>query len=219
MLTLSLIQKIAVWIIPVLLAITLHEAAHAWVANRLGDTTAKMLGRLSLNPFRHVDPIGTVLVPILIGVLSQFNFIFGWAKPVPINWNQLRKPRRDMALVAAAGPLANFIMALLWMVMFKLALMLNPNISSIALFMLLTAQAGLLINLILALLNLIPIPPLDGSRIVASLLPPRQSYLYLKIEPYGFIILLLLLVTGVLGWILNPALTWSLQLLEGLFNI
>jgi len=219
MLTLTIIQKVAVWIIPVLLAITLHEAAHAWAASRCGDTTAKMLGRLSINPFRHIDLIGTVLVPIVVGVLSNFNFIFGWAKPVPLNWNQLRHPRRDMALVAGAGPLSNLIMALLWAGVFKLGLMLNPQTSSIALFMLLTGQAGILINLVLALLNLIPIPPLDGSKIVASLLPPHLSWQYLKIEPYGFLIIIVLLVTGVLNWLLLPALNGAMYLLEGLFNL
>jgi len=217
--TLTLIQKIAVWAIPVLLAITLHEAAHAWVANRLGDSTAKMLGRLSINPLRHIDPIGTILVPLLIGFLSQFQFVFGWAKPVPINWNQLRSPRRDSALVTAAGPAANFIMAILWAGGFKVALLLNPQVSTIALFLLLMSQAGIVINVILAFLNLLPIPPLDGSRIVASLLPPRQSVRYMQLEPYGFFILIALLFTGILSWVLSPLLYWSIQLLKALFNI
>lgn len=216
--TLTLIQKIAVWIIPVLLAITMHEAAHAWAASRLGDSTAKMLGRLSINPMRHIDLVGTILVPILVGVLSQFNFVFGWAKPVPINGAQLHHPRRDMALVTAAGPAANLIMALMWAGLFKLVLILNTQ-SSITLFLLLMAQAGIVINLILALLNLLPIPPLDGSRIAASLLPPRYAYHYMKIEPYGFFILIGLMFTGFLGWILSPALNASIRSLKYLFNI
>ena len=167
--TLSLIQTMAVWIIPVLLAITLHEAAHAWVANRCGDSTAKMLGRLSINPLRHVDPVGTVLVPIFVAVLSQFQFVFGWAKPVPINWHQLRKPRRDMALVAAAGPVSNIIMALIWASCMKPGLLLNPTSYQIPLFMVLTGQAGVMINLVFAILNLLPVPPLDGSRVFASI--------------------------------------------------
>ena len=219
MLTLTLIQKIAVWSIPVLLAITLHEAAHAYVASRCGDTTAKMLGRLSINPFRHIELIGTILVPIIVAVLSQFQFIFGWAKPVPINWARLRKPRRDMGLVAAAGPLANFIMALLWAICLKIASMLHPELSKPVLFMLLTAQAGLLINLILAFLNLIPIPPLDGSKIVASLLPPRKAVQYLKIERFGFLILIFLLFTGALNWLLSPLLSGSLGLIYTVFNL
>ena len=217
--TLSLIQNIAVWIVPVLLAITLHEAAHAWVANRCGDPTAKALGRLSINPLRHVDLIGTIAVPILVGVLTQFQFIFGWAKPVPINWRLLHNPRRDMAWVAAAGPLSNFIMALLWASCFKIATLLHPESSHIALFMLLTGQAGVLVNLVLGILNLIPIPPLDGSRVVASLLPPRRAALYLKLEPFGFFILITLLLTGVLSLLITPLLSWSLSFITALFNL
>lgn len=217
--TLTLIQKIAVWAIPVLLAITLHEAAHAWVANRCGDSTAKMLGRLSMNPFRHIDFIGTIIVPVVVAVLSQFQFIFGWAKPVPINWSRLHKPRRDTGLVAAAGPISNLIMAILWSVCLKIASMFHPETSRPILFLLLTAQAGIIINLILAFLNLIPVPPLDGSRIIVSLLPPRQAIQYLRLEPFGFIILIALLFTGILGWILNPLLTWSLHLINSLFNL
>lgn len=217
--TLTFIQNIAIWALPVLLAITLHEAAHAWVASRCGDPTAKRMGRLSINPLRHVDPIGTLLVPLLVGVLSQFQFIFGWAKPVPINWNLLRTPRRDMALVAAAGPLSNLIMALLWAFCFKIATMFHPETSHISLFMLLTAQAGVLINLVLAFLNLIPIPPLDGSRIIASILPPRQAAQYLKLEPFGFFILIALLFTGILNWGLSPLLSGSLHLITALFNL
>jgi Zn-dependent protease len=217
--TLSLIQNIAVWAIPVLLAITLHEAAHAWVANRCGDPTAKVLGRLSINPLRHIDLIGTIIVPIVVGVLSQFQFIFGWAKPVPINWRLLHKPRRDTALVACAGPLSNFIMAFLWAACFKIASMLHPESSHIALFMLLSGQAGVIINLVLAFLNLIPIPPLDGSRIIASIIPPRQAVQYLKLEPFGFFILIALLFSGVLSWLFGPLLSWSLYFIKVLFNL
>ncbi|MCP0914325.1 MULTISPECIES: site-2 protease family protein [Legionella] len=217
--TLTLIQHIAVWAIPVLLAITLHEAAHAFIANRCGDTTAKMLGRLSINPIRHIDLIGTILVPLLMGVLTQFKFVFGWAKPVPINWNLLRSPRRDMALVAAAGPLTNILMAVIWAGVFKTAALFNPQTSAAVLFFLLTAHAGIIINLLLALLNLLPIPPLDGSRVVASLLPPAAASTYLRVEPFGFLILITLLLTGVLGWILSPLLFWSLSLIKLLFNL
>lgn len=217
--TLTFIQNIAVWTLPVLLAITLHEAAHAWVANRCGDPTAKRLGRLSINPLRHIDPIGTVLVPIVIGVLSQFQFVFGWAKPVPVNWMLLRRPRHDTAFVAAAGPISNLIMALLWATCLKIASMFHPETSHVSLFMLLAAQAGILINLVLAFLNFIPIPPLDGSRIVASILAPKQATQYLKLEPFGFFILIALLLTGILNWILNPLLSWSLHFLITLFNL
>ncbi len=217
--TLSLVQTIAVWIVPVLLAITLHEAAHAWVAYRCGDTTAKMLGRLSMNPFRHVDPVGTVLVPILVAVLSGFHFVFGWAKPVPINWFQLRSPRRDMALVAVAGPMANLIMALIWAACIKTGELLGPNTSMIALYMVLTGQAGILINLVLAYLNLIPIPPLDGSRVIASMLPPKWAISYSRIEPYGIFIVFALLLTGAIGWLIGGPIFWSVHGIYALFNM
>ena len=219
MFTLTMIQKIAVWIVPVLLAITLHEAAHALVASRCGDNTAKMLGRLSINPLRHIDLIGTIVVPIIIALLSQFQFIFGWAKPVPINWRLLRRPRIDTALVAAAGPISNLLMSILWSLCLKLSTFFHPETSSIALFMLLSAQAGILINLVFAFLNLIPIPPLDGSRILASLLPSRYAYQFLKIEPYGFFILIGLILSGILSWLLTPLISWSIHFIKILFNL
>lgn len=217
--TLSLIQTLAVWIVPVLLAITLHEASHAFVAHRCGDSTAKMLGRLSINPLKHIDLIGTLLVPIVIAVLSNFHFVFGWAKPVPISWNNLKKPRRDMALVAAAGPVSNFIMAVIWAVLLKLGLILNPNTSVLALYLVLTGQAGILINLILAFLNLLPIPPLDGSRVLTSLLSPKHAFQYNKLEPYGFFIILALLLTNVLSWILSPLIFGGMSMLAVIFNL
>ncbi|QBR83926.1 site-2 protease family protein [Legionella israelensis] len=216
---LSLIQQIAVWAIPVLFAITLHEASHAFVAHRLGDSTAKALGRLTLNPFKHVDLVGTIILPLLVAVLSNFNFVFGYAKPVPVNWRQLHNPRRDAALVTIAGPLSNFIMAFLWAACFKLSIMLNPQSSNLVLFLLLMAQAGIIINLVLAFLNLIPIPPLDGSRVVNSLLPPKYSDYYLKLEPFGFLILILLLFTGLLGAILVPLLKLGLNVIRAIFNL
>jgi len=216
---LSMVQTIAVWVLPVLLAVTMHEAAHAFVANRCGDSTAKMLGRLSLNPLRHVDMMGTFIVPILIGILSQFQFVFGWAKPVPINGSRLHKPRRDMALVALAGPLSNFIMAILWAVVLKLSTFFHPITSYPALFFFLMARAGIFINLVLGLLNLIPIPPLDGSRVMASLLPPSKAIQYLKLERFGFFILIALMFTGVLSTILEPLLRGALQLIETGFKL
>lgn len=219
MLSLTIAQKISIWILPLLFAITLHEAAHAWVAAKCGDSTAKMLGRLTINPLAHIDPLGTLFVPIVIGVLSQFQFIFGWAKPVPINWHQLRHPRRDMVLVALAGPLSNFLMAFLWAAGLKAATMLQPETSNVALFLLFTSQAGILINLILGFLNLLPIPPLDGSRIVMGMLSPKQSFHYQKMELYGFLILLLLLATGLVGIIINPLLSWSYSALILIFHL
>lgn len=219
MLSLTLIQKVAIWALPVLFAITLHEAAHAFAANRFGDSTAKMLGRLSINPIRHIDLIGTILVPVLVGVLTKFQFVFGWAKPVPVNWENLRTPRRDMALVAAAGPASNIIMTIFWAACLKVAALLNPASSTTALFVLLTAQAGIIINLILAFINLIPVPPLDGSRIVASLLPPKHAYQYLRIEPFGLFILIALLFSGILGWLVTPLMGYSLKILSVLFSL
>ncbi|WP_131780961.1 site-2 protease family protein [Legionella gresilensis] len=216
---LTIIQQIAVWIIPVLFAITLHEAAHAWVAYRLGDTTAKMLGRVSFNPVKHIELIGTIIVPLLTLALSNFTFVFGWAKPVPINAGQLKNPKRDVILVTAAGPLINFLMAIFWAGLFKIGLSLNPQTSTIGLFLILASKAGIIINLLLTFLNLIPVPPLDGSRIVAGLLPIRQAIMYQKLEPYGFFIILLLLITGILSWIISPPINWSLAALSALFNI
>ena len=217
--TLTTIQTIAVWIVPVLLAITLHEAAHAWIASCCGDTTAIALGRLSINPFKHIDLVGTVFVPIVVAVLSGFQFVFGWAKPVPISWQQLSKPRRDMALVAVAGPAANILMVFIWMACVKMGYSWGSNTSQIAAFMVLTGWAGIQINLVLAFLNLIPVPPLDGSRIVASLLPPKFSMYYLKLEPFGFLIVLILLFTGVLGWLIYAPVSWSINVIHGLLNI
>jgi Zn-dependent protease len=214
---LSIIQHLCIWALPLLFAITLHEAAHAYVANRCGDNTAKMLGRLSLNPIRHIDPLGTILIPILLGLLTQFNFLLGYAKPVPIDWRQLRKPKRDMVFVAMAGPLANLVMALLWAICYKIATLLEMSWPS--LFLLLTARTGILINLVLFLLNLIPIPPLDGSRILISLLPKKAALAYSKIEPYGLIILILLLITGGLGMIFSPFLEAALNAVKFLFKI
>lgn len=215
----TLIQQICIWALPVLLAITLHEVAHGYVAYRCGDTTAKMFGRLSLNPLRHIDPIGTVAFPILLGLVTHFSFVIGYAKPVPINWNQLRKPHRDMILVALAGPLANLIMAILWAGCLKIALGLHPETSMPALFLLATARAGILINLVLAFLNLLPLPPLDGSRVVLSILSPQQAITYSKVEPYGFFILVLLMFSGVLGYILTPLVNGGLYMLGLLYQL
>jgi Zn-dependent protease len=215
----TLIQQICIWALPILLAITLHEVAHGYVAYYCGDSTAKMFGRLSFNPIRHIDPIGTVVLPLLIGVLTHFSFLFGYAKPVPINWNQLKNPKRDMILVAFAGPLSNLIMAFVWAAIFKWASLVHPETSMPALFLLMTARAGMIVNLILAFLNLIPIPPLDGSRILLSFLPPKQAVFLASIEPYGFFILALLAFTGILGYILGPLINGSLSLLSMVYHL
>jgi Zn-dependent protease len=215
----TLIQQICIWALPVLLAITLHEAAHAYVANLCGDTTAKMFGRLSLNPIRHIDLVGTILIPILVGVLTSFQFVIGYAKPVPINWSRFKHPRRDMILVTLAGPFSNIFMAFLWAAAFKIATNLHPESSMPALFLLMSARAGMIINLVLAALNLLPLPPLDGSRVVMSLLPPRQAMVYAQIEPYGFFILIILMFTGILNYIMTPLINIGLFLLTSVFQL
>src|SRR3990167_7924888 len=219
MLELSTIQQISVWILPMLLAITIHEAAHAWVAFRCGDPTARTLVRLSFNPIRHIDFLGTLVIPLAILFLSQFHFAFGWAKPVPINSRFFKKPRRDMVLVAAAGPGVNLLMAIIWTIVLKIAFLWNPLTSIGALFFVLSAQAGMVINLLLAFLNLIPIPPLDGGRIAVTLLPYRCASLLERLEPYGFFILLALMLSGALAFFLNPIINGAMALLQLLFNI
>lgn len=195
-------QTLAIWALPVLFAITLHEVAHGWVARALGDDTAAKLGRLSLNPIKHVDPVGTLLVP-LIFLLLPGNFLFGWAKPVPVSARNLPHPRRDMAMVAAAGPLANLAMALAWGLLLKLALTQGVD-SGLWIGLRLMATAGVVINLLLMVLNLLPLPPLDGGRVLAGLVPPPWAARLDRIEPYGFVILIVLMVAGFLGPVLGP---------------
>ncbi|ABL02123.1 peptidase M50 [Candidatus Ruthia magnifica str. Cm (Calyptogena magnifica)] len=191
------IQTLLIWTIPVLFSITVHETAHGWIASKLGDHSARMMGRLTLNPIKHIDPIGTILVPAFLYLTS--GFIFGWAKPVPVNFNALRSPKKDMLWVAIAGPMSNFIMAIIWLV---IILLVVNNIDSQ--FLIDMGQVGVQINLILAVLNLLPLPPLDGGRIVSSLLPRKLSYQYDQLEPYGLYILLGLLFLGVFQWVVFP---------------
>lgn len=204
----NIFVSILVWIIPILLAITSHEAAHAWVADLLGDHTAKRLGRLSFNPLRHIDLVGTVILPIAILILTNFQFVFGFAKPVPINSRNFSRPMRDEALVAAAGPLTNFLMAIAWTLFYKLIQMLVAVNSPFYEIFTVLAQAGVLTNLLLSFINLIPIPPLDGSRILASTLPTKYAIKYLKIEPYGYIILIVLLLSGLLNQLFDIVFIW-----------
>ena len=197
---LSLIQRIIVWVIPVVFAITVHEAAHGWVAKKYGDNTAKMLGRLTLNPLKHIDPVGTILLPGIL-LLTGTGFIFGWAKPVPVDARNFKNPRQDMAIVALAGPVSNLLMAVGWALIARVGVMINVEFMTLP--MIYWGIAGISINLVLALINLIPIPPLDGSRVVSGILPNRWAWQYNKLERFGFLILLLMLFTGTLNVILG----------------
>lgn len=210
---LSTLQQITIWILPVLFAITVHEAAHGWVAFKLGDDTAHRLGRITLNPIKHIDPIGTILLPIVLLVISAGQFVFGWAKPVPVNFNQLREFRRDMALVALAGPAANLLMAILWVMLAKFgAVLVNDFQITAAIFLVYMGFAGVIINTLLMILNLFPILPLDGGRVLHSLLPPDLAESYAQLEPYGIIILVALLLLNVLQMILLPILSLVQQI-------
>ncbi|MET0105365.1 MAG: site-2 protease family protein [Sedimenticola sp.] len=199
---LTIMQQIAVMVLPMLFAITAHEAAHGWAAKKLGDSTASMLGRVTFNPLKHIDPIGTILVPLLMYFLS--GFLFGWAKPVPVDWRNLGNPRRDMALAALAGPMANLLMAIFWALMLKISVTLGSSLSWLALPLYYMGTIGIIINSILMVLNLLPVLPLDGGRILTSVLPPRLAMSYAKLEPWGLVIVIGLLVSGLLGIILNP---------------
>lgn len=217
----GLIQLIALAALPVTFAITLHEAAHGYAARHFGDYTAANAGRITLNPLRHIDPVGTVAVPLLILLTSKLlgggGILFGWAKPVPVNFGQLRSPKRDMLWVAAAGPGANLFMAVCWAVVLKLAHALPANYFSAPLAGM--AEIGISINVVLMVLNLFPLPPLDGGRIAVSLLPGRLAWRFAMLEPYGFIILLVLLFSGVLGAVLSPFIGLVLGALDALFNL
>jgi Zn-dependent protease len=213
----NLIQTIIIYAVPLLFAITVHEVAHGYIANKLGDPTAKMLGRLTLNPIKHIDLMGTIIVPALTAWLG--GFIFGWAKPVPVTWRNLKHARRDMALVAMAGPMANLLMAVAWGAIAKSALMLQEHqiMSGIALEAM--SKIGIYVNSMLMLVNFLPLQPLDGGRIASSLLPGRMSYYFDRIEPYGFFILLILLATGILSAILIPPLQMMVSLIRGRFGL
>lgn len=218
---LNLIQTIAVYALPVIFAITLHEAAHGYVAKYFGDLTAYAEGRVSLNPLRHIDPFGTVALPLILLALSKLfgggGILFGWAKPVPVNFANLRRPKRDMLWVAAAGPASNLLMALIWALMVRISL--SAPDAYFALPLALMGAAGVFVNVIFMVLNLLPLPPLDGGRILVSLLPHRLAYMVSRVEPYGFIILIVLLFTGVLGKILWPMIGLTMSLIAGVFGV
>ncbi len=211
----NVIVHVAVYAIPVVFAITLHEAAHGYVAKLFGDRTAWMLGRVSANPMKHIDPIGTILVPLLTAFTG---FLFGWAKPVPVNFENLRHPKQDMLWVAAAGPGANLAMALAWVLVAKVLLTVGGEGIAYE-FWIRVADAGIKVNVGLAVLNLFPLLPLDGGRILVSLLPNRAAYAYSRLEPFGMPILVILIVSGALWWMIGPVWQFTLARFYSLLGL
>ena len=216
----SLIETIALYAVPVVFAITLHEAAHGYVARIFGDNTAYMLGRVTLNPIKHIDPVGTVIVPLALLLVSKLaggaGFLFGWAKPVPVNFANLRHPKRDMLWVAAAGPAANFAMALAWAILLRVT---DEGAAWASEGLHLMADAGVTINVLLMVLNLLPIPPLDGGRIAVSLLPNAVAARYARLEPYGFVVVIVLMATGMLGRLMYPVVVLVERLLLAIVGV
>ena len=213
----QVIQYIFLAALPILFAITLHEAAHGYVARHFGDTTAERAGRISLNPARHIDPVGTVLLPIVLYVTTGGNFTFGWAKPVPVNFAALRHPKKDMLWVALAGPAANIFMALCWAALAKIALLMQGGYFAEPLYHM--ARIGIQLNVLLAVLNLLPLPPLDGGRIAVSLLPYPQAIQFARLEPYGVLILIVLLISNVLGLVLLPVISAVIGAINSIFGL
>lgn len=209
----GIIRGISIWAIPVVFSIVLHEVSHGWVANRLGDDTARWMGRLTLNPLKHVDPLGTVLIPLLLLVTGS-PFLFGYAKPVPIDYRKLRNPKRDMVWVAAAGPVTNLLLALASAALLYAAARL-PAAGWLTQWLGQTCQASILINMVLCIFNLLPLPPLDGGRVAVGLLPGPAAYQLSRIEPFGFLIIIVLLMTGLLQSLIGPLVMGSARLLIG----
>ncbi len=208
----EIIRNISIWAVPVVFAIVLHEVSHGWVADKLGDNTARFMGRLTLNPIKHVDPVGTILIPLLLLVMNT-GFVFGYAKPVPVDFRKLRNPKRDMVWVAAAGPAINLLLAIASAFILHLALQMPDAWVLVAQPLALMAQASIIINLILCFFNLIPIPPLDGGRMAVGLLPGPLAWKLSRVEPYGFFIIIGLLVTGILPKIIGPLIFGSYNFL------
>jgi len=207
---------IAVWAAPILFAITLHEAAHGWVASKLGDPTAKKLGRITINPIKHIDPMGTIVVPLFLAMVSPF--VLGWAKPVPVQPQYFKSPMLDMALVAVAGPVSNFIMACIWAMFIQVSVMTLDQ-SQLLIFLVKMGENGIIINIVLMVLNLLPIPPLDGGRVMAGILPPKLALPYMQLERFGMVIILLLLVSGILGKILWPMVQHFVKIVGYIFGL
>jgi len=217
----NLVQTVLIFALPVLFAITIHEAAHGYVARALGDNTAYVQGRVTLNPIKHIDPIGTILMPLILYFATAGSFLFGYAKPVPVNFGALRHPKRDMVWVALAGPMSNLVQAILWALVFTLLV----GFGWTERFFLEMAKAGVLVNLVMCAFNLFPVPPLDGGRVLVGLLPPRQAYAVSRIEPYGFFIVMgLVLLPGALisNYWLRPLMSvgyWALAMLMAPLNL
>jgi len=213
---LNLISTLFVFVIPVIFAVTFHEVAHGWVASQFGDQTAKSLGRLTLNPIKHIDPVGTIVVPAIMYFTS--GFIFGWAKPVPVNWRNLGHPRRDMAIVAIAGPVANLLMLLFWAISAKIIMLLGNDSNHLTQLLLIMCSIGITINIVLMILNLFPLLPLDGGRVLTAMLPQNLAISFSRLEPYGLIILVALLLSGILWKILLPVLSATESLIYQLIQ-
>ncbi len=210
----TLIQKIVTWALPVLFAITVHEVAHGWVASKFGDQTARLAGRLTLNPIKHIDLVGTIIIPLVLVMVSPV--VFGWAKPVPVDARNLRHPRRDMVMVALAGPVSNLIMAFMWALIAKAAPYTSPWFSEPLDAM---GWAGIKINVMLAVLNCLPVPPLDGGRALYNILPGRWAWQYYRFEPYGFFVLLILMFTGLLSYIMVPPIIFLINIIASLAGL
>ncbi|MCQ8105241.1 site-2 protease family protein [Methylomonas sp. SURF-2] len=213
---LTLVQRIVVWLLPVVFAITVHEVAHGWMAKQYGDKTADQQGRLTLNPLKHIDPVGTIIVPGLL-LITFTGFIFGWAKPVPVDARNFKNPKKAMMMVALAGPLSNLLMAVGWALLIRLGVAIEVEYVSMPLIY--SGVAGITINLVLALINLLPIPPLDGSRVLSGLLPDYWAWRYNQLERWGFLILLILLASNVLSMVLAYPLYYVQQLFFNLAGL